>query len=114
MPPIASPITEPVTMFQNIQVPPQPGVASATNPTGRRASAPQSGPRRYQRSGHVVVPTRKPIRSRAVYQPQTAMLPRIPSTLNLYGIGPWTRRGSQARTRPATTQTGTYGTGRYY
>ena len=60
-----SPITEPVTSFQNIQVPPHPGVASTTSPSGNIMTKPHMGPRRYHARGHVVIPTRKPIDSRA-------------------------------------------------
>jgi hypothetical protein len=56
---------------------PQLGVASETGVSGNSVSSPTSGPRRYQGRGHAVMPTRKPISSRAVYQPQTATSPRI-------------------------------------
>src|SRR5207249_7903037 len=85
------PITEPVTRFQNIHGGPQPGVASAMTVTGNIAITPHSGPRRNHLPGQEVMPTRKPISSRALWNAHTATAPRMPSTLNLYGIGPCTR-----------------------
>src|SRR4029077_14158067 len=110
IPPTVAPITDPVTSFQNIQVPPQPGVASATKQTGNIASNPQRGPRMYHLGGQLVTPTSNPMSSRAEDQPPTAMLPRRPSSLNLYGIGPWKKRGTHARTSPRRRQTSGYGT----
>src|SRR6266550_2631365 len=60
------PITEPVTRFQNIHGVPQPGVASAMTVTGNIAITPHSGPRRNHLPGQEVMPTRKPISSRAL------------------------------------------------
>ena len=64
-PPTANPIPEPETAFQNIQVPPQPGVASTTKPRGSIMRAPHSGPRKYHCAGTTVTPTTVPIITRA-------------------------------------------------
>ena len=60
------PITDPVTRFQNIHVPPQPGVASTITVGGKSMRRPQIGPRRNQRSGQLVIPTRNPTTQRAL------------------------------------------------
>src|SRR5262249_30649330 len=100
-----SPIEIPLTLFQNMHGPPQPGVARFTRLNGKSSRKPHNGPRRYQALGHAVMPTMKPIRSLMRYQAQTATSPRIPSTLNLYGIGPWRNIGSQPTTRPTSVET---------
>ena len=70
------PIDVAVVSFQNMQTGPQVGTASDMIPHGRIIKKPQSGPRRYQRGGHQVMPTITPTRSRAVYQLHTAIAPR--------------------------------------
>ncbi len=64
-PPTTVPITAPVTEFQNIQVGPQPGVASRKKPGGISIKSPHNGPRKYQGRGHSVIPTSQPMSRRA-------------------------------------------------
>ena len=54
---------------------PQVGTDSDMIPGGSIIRKPQSGPRRYQRGGHHVIPTIRPTKRRAVYQLQTATAP---------------------------------------
>src|SRR5262245_60020207 len=107
-PPTANPSPAPVTSFHTMQDAPHPGVARLTRLSGNTSARPQSGPRRYHCGGTMVTPTRKPTSRRATYQPQTAVAPRMPSTSNLYGMGPWTSIGSQPSTSPSAVQTSGY------
>src|SRR5581483_2270326 len=77
IPATAPPSAVAVTSFQNMHVAPQPGVASDTRLSGNTMRKPTSGPRRYHGGGQRVIPTMNPMRSRAVYQPQTAIAPRM-------------------------------------
>jgi hypothetical protein len=60
------PTPAPEVTFQNIHVPPQPGVASAISPTGSIITMPHSGPRRYHWGGQRVMPTSSPMVRRAL------------------------------------------------
>ena len=64
-----------MTVFQNIQGGPQPGVASETKPGGIMSIAPHIGPRTYQRRGQAEIPTTNPISMRSKYHVHTASEP---------------------------------------
>ena len=75
MPATSSPTTVPVTVFQNIQGGPQPGVASEMKPGGIMSIAPHISPRMYHRRGQAEIPTTNPISMRSTYHVHTASEP---------------------------------------
>jgi galactokinase len=71
------PIVVAVTRFQNMHGTPHAGVPSDTMPRGPTIRSPQRGPRSHHAAGQRVMPTRKPIASRATYHAHTTTSPRM-------------------------------------